>query len=91
MIGGVLIGLVLGIPTGLALQAMRRARKDYVAARVGMPGLRTAYWNGLGKTVRLAAVIAVLAAAMVTWLVNSADADNAEPHQKAPAGNSVRR
>lgn len=65
---GVIVGLMLGIPTGIAIRSFRGAKKEYIATKASLPGMRKNYWNSLVNVVKFGAVLVVLAAALLTWM-----------------------
>ncbi|WP_213455670.1 hypothetical protein [Rhizomonospora bruguierae] len=68
-LAGGLVGLLAGFIGGRLTERTRRARADYRAGRGAVPGLRKAAWGHLEKAVRVWAVVGIVLAAVVVYLV----------------------
>lgn len=64
---GVMISVVLGLVAGSALAKARRAWSDYQKTKGTLPGLKSSAWSLTSATVRMFAVVGVLAVLSLVW------------------------
>ena len=88
--GSVVAGVAIGIPAGMAIQVMRRAWKDYLAVKRGLPGLRKTAWGSIARVVKWGMVMAATAVVLIAWLVAESNGKPLLPtsgvsHSSSPA------
>ena len=69
LLAGGVVGLVAGFLAGRITERTRRTRFDYVTSKKAIPGLKKTAWSNLERAIRTYAVLGVLVAAVIVYLV----------------------
>lgn len=69
LLAGGLVGLVAGFLAGRITERTRRTRLDYLTGKKAVPGLKKIAWGNLEKAIRTWAVLGVVVAGVILYLV----------------------
>jgi hypothetical protein len=67
---GVLLGLVIGLPAGVAFAVARRAWRDLTKTKALLPGMRRDAWGFTRAAAVWMVGVAVVVGALAAWLAN---------------------